>query len=185
VEIELENSCTYEVPDYSSILSISESCGIQLFEQSIPAGTELGVGTYFILIEATDVAGNFSDCSITLEVSDNSDPLYTCIPDQDLELSSGCGIVLEDFTTLMNISDNCGISSIVQSPSPGTLLALGSFSVSVAITDLSGNLSGCNFQVMIIDTVNPTITCLSDQTVWPDADCIYTLQDFYGASCNQ
>ena len=180
VEIELENSCTYEVPDYSSILSISESCGIQLFEQSIPAGTELGVGTYFILIEATDVAGNFSDCSITLEVSDNSDPLYTCIPDQDLELSSGCGIVLEDFTTLMNISDNCGISSIVQSPSPGTLLALGSFSVSVAITDLSGNLSGCNFQVMIIDTVNPTITCLSDQTVWPDADCIYTLQDFTG-----
>jgi gliding motility-associated-like protein len=180
VEIELENSCTYEVPNYSSVLSISESCGIQLFEQSIPAGTELGVGTYVILVEATDVAGNFSDCSITLEVSDNYDPVYTCLPDQDLELISGCGHVLEDFTTLMNISDNCGISSIVQSPSPGTLLALGSFIISVAITDLSGNLSGCNFQVMIIDTVNPTIACMSDQTVWPNADCIYMLQDFTG-----
>ncbi len=177
-EIELEGTCEFLVPDYSTMLSITENCGIQLFEQSIPAGTLIGPGEYTILIQVTDLSGNTAECSILLQIEDDSDPTFNCIPDSELYIASGCSYVLEDFTSSMNISDNCGIGSVIQTPAAGTLLGIGTHEISVTITDLSGNLSVCDFEVDIIDSIDPTISCLSDLTVWPNASCIYTLADF-------
>ena len=83
------------------------------------------------------------------------------IPDQLLYVDQNCEAVLPDYTTpeFVNVADNCALDPPVQLPPPGTILDSGQplTPVTISVTDISGNQSSVSFNVILVDTIPPTI----------------------------
>ena len=96
--------------------------------------------------------------------------MYSCtcriaisqVPPQYLLVDENCQAVLPDYTTdeYITVTDNCGIKSKIQTPSPGYVLTAVNQTVTVVIraTDNFGNFSEVSFTVTAKDEQPPTIT---------------------------
>lgn len=93
--------------------------------------------------------------------------LYGCVPTcliaqppQILYIQTGCSAPLPDYTLKVTASDNCSLSSLVQTPAPGYILTATNQSVTVKITatDSFKNTSSISFLVTLLDTIPPTIS---------------------------
>ena len=81
------------------------------------------------------------------------------IPDQVVFVDENCEALLPDFTPDVVVTDNCDNAVISQSPVAGTTLtsAQPTTLVSVIATDISGNSASISFNVILLDTIAPTI----------------------------
>ena len=70
---------------------------------------------------------------------------------------TSCEASLPDYTTIVPVSDNCEVVSYTQTPNAGTLLTTTNPSVTVnlVVTDVQGNVSTANFDVILLDTIPP------------------------------
>jgi hypothetical protein len=102
------------------------------------------------------------------------------IPTQYLYIDESCGAALPDYLTKIEVTDNCGISSIEQTPSPGSWLTAPTTTVLIRAIDIFGNTANMMFNVTLIDTIKPVIK-LIDSTlitqVYTDIDKMYDLAD--------
>ncbi|MDD5151107.1 MAG: HYR domain-containing protein, partial [Flavobacterium sp.] len=112
---------------------------------------------------------------------DNVKPVITCPANQTINPNptSGCSAALPDYRSLVTVSDNCtatGSIVLVQSPVAGTLISGHNTNQTVTITatDASGNFDSCSFTAILIDNINPAISCVSNQNVPASASCTYT-----------
>lgn len=104
-------------------------------------------------------------CLSIIRVVDNSPPELTCPPDQTLVLNENCTALCPDFIHLAQVTDNCGVSSIVQSPLPGSPLSdVGTITVSLTAKNRSNVATSCTFNVHKIDNTPPQVLCF-DQTL--------------------
>ena len=150
-----------------SVLTVNDNCSIASISNSIN-GTNNASGTYpvgttNIVWTVTDNAGNTSTCTQVLTVTENIPPTITCPGAQNLILNSSCSATLPDYRSLATIADNCtpvGNLVVTQSPAVGTVYTSeASLTVTLTVTDASGNSSNCSFSVNIDDTTNPTAIC--------------------------
>jgi hypothetical protein len=107
------------------------------------------------------------------------------LPIQTIYVGESCEAPLPDYRDAVIARDNCVITSLVQSPLPGTVLDAGNPYVNVTIvaTDLSNNKSSVNIDVVIVDTTPPIMeidTSLLTYT-WDDR---FGLLDAFQASVN-
>jgi len=81
------------------------------------------------------------------------------IPDQLVYVDQNCEANLPDYTPDVVVVDNCDNATITQSPPAGTLLDSGQpvTVVTVTATDISNNTASITFNVMLVDTIAPTI----------------------------
>ncbi|NOR29025.1 MAG: HYR domain-containing protein, partial [Lutibacter sp.] len=116
---------------------------------------------------AIDGSGNSSTCSYTITVNDNQVPTPVCqnIAIQ-LDASGNASIVAEDINN--GSFDNCGIQSILASTTAFTCVNLGANTVTLTVTDLSGNTATCEATVTVQDFIPPVAAC-KDITVQLDA----------------
>jgi hypothetical protein len=79
------------------------------------------------------------------------------LPIQTIYVGESCEAALPDYREAVIARDNCGITSLLQSPLPGTMLDANNPYVSVTIvaTDISNNKSSVNIDVVIVDTTPP------------------------------
>ncbi|MBL7904115.1 MAG: HYR domain-containing protein, partial [Bacteroidales bacterium] len=112
---------------------------------------------------------------------ENTPPSITCPGNQTLNPNpaTGCSAALPDYRSLATVSDNCtaaGSITISQSPAPGTSISGHNTTqqITLTATDAAGNQASCNFNVTLLDNVNPTISCVSNQIVPAGAGCTYT-----------
>ena len=129
--------------------------------------------TYYIRGEGGCVTPG-SCGSVTITADDVTDPdITTCPGDQDLSVDGSCEVTLPDFTGDAVYSDDCDASpSISQSPTAGTLLSgAGTVqTVTLTVTDASGNSTDCSFEVTLVDDTDPVIVdCPTDQSLAPDS----------------
>lgn len=177
-------SCLYTVPNFTGSVTVTDNCngsGSITITQSPLAGTSLGIGTHTITINVTDPAGNNSNCSFTVTVTDNTAPSITCPGNQTIAADNNCQGFLPDYTTLATTSDNCSAVTVTQSPALGTTLT-GAGTVQVVTltaTDASGNTSTCTFNVTLTDTNDPVVvSCPSNQNVSANASCQFVMADY-------
>ncbi len=127
------------------------------------SGGSFSVGTTAVTYSATDASGNVGTCSFNVVVSDNTIPTIICPGSQTLALGAGCAGILGDYRSLATVSDNCTIPGsliVTQSPSVGSAVSgVGTTVVTLTVADGAGNTANCTFNVMKVDTTNPTITC--------------------------
>lgn len=100
--------------------------------------------------EATDLCGNFIDCTQTITVNDTSDPILESCPD-DITVESqppNCEAVVT--YAAPEAADNCGPSpSVVCDPPSGSTFLVGTTAVTCTATDECDNTALCSFDVTV------------------------------------
>jgi len=155
--------CTATLPDYRSLATTTDNCGVQGVTQSPAAGTTVsGAGNMTVTLTVTDINGNSTQCTFTVTKVDNTPPTITCPGTQTLVLGPNCTAALLDYGVFTSSSDNCGVSSVTQSPAPGTVVSnAGNMTVTLTATDMSGNSTQCTFTVTKVDNTPPAVQCFN------------------------
>ncbi|MEN2413117.1 HYR domain-containing protein [Flavobacterium mesophilum] len=165
-------ACGSLLPDYRSFVSATDNCaGTIIYTQNPPSGSAFTSGMT-VTITATDVSGNYSDCSFIINASaDVTKPVITCIGNQTL----ACNATIPDYRNLISVTDNCDASPVlVQNPIAGTAFVDG-MTIKITATDASGNYADCSFIINAsADVTKPVITCIGNQTL----ACNATIPDY-------
>ncbi|RLG29660.1 hypothetical protein DRO03_06690, partial [Methanosarcinales archaeon] len=128
--------------------------------------TDVGANTVTLIV--TDASGNITTCDAIVTVHDITAPVIACPADQDLFIGAGCQVLLPDYSPELSIVEACDIASIIQTPSAGTVYTqddAGVLNIEFAITDVSGNVSNCSFDITIIDQEAFTIAAVDSTHV--------------------
>jgi gliding motility-associated-like protein len=184
--INLDSNCAAITPDLRSLANASASCSPNpelTIIQSPPVGTPLfDIGVTPITLTVTNQSGYSSACTFDLERIDITPPLIACPANQSIFLNSNCSVILPDYKSIINITDNCtsnAMIAVVQTPAAGTSISgAGSTLVTLVATDESGISTTCNFNVLRIDEIPPSITCPSSQTLNLNSSCTAILGDY-------
>ncbi len=178
-------NCGDLIPDYSSLLSVTDNCSATVSYRQDPAAGTVFTGDVRVTAFVEDPSGNGNSCSFLVEANPDTDPpTFSCIADQSLS----CGTVVPDYTGLMTVTDNCDASPrITQNPAVGSAFTDG-MEVIMTVSDASGNSDTCRFTInKSPDTAPPTFSCIADQslscgTVVPDYTGLMTVTDNCDAS---
>ncbi|OFZ14437.1 MAG: hypothetical protein A3D92_19520 [Bacteroidetes bacterium RIFCSPHIGHO2_02_FULL_44_7] len=177
--------CLGVLPDYTSSAVGTDNCtppASLVYTQTPPPSTNLPIGTQNVLITVFDAAGNSSVCSFDVLVFDATAPSLICPPNQTTYADMACSSVLGDYTGLITASDNCssfGNLTIGQTPASGISINTDT-QITITVVDESLNSVSCNFNVLLIDTIRPVITCPGDQFVSINSNCEYFVPNLSG-----
>src|SRR5205814_1575256 len=160
-----DGACQAAVPDVLGVVTASDNCsgtnGITLV-QSPAAGTLVGLGTNTITVTATDEAGNSATCTTTSTVTDTTVPTVSCPAPTGASADGTCQAAVPNVLGVVTVSDSCsgtnGIT-LVQSPAAGTLVGLGTNTITVTATDEAGNSATCSTTFTVTDATVPTVSC--------------------------
>jgi gliding motility-associated-like protein len=169
-------------PDYL----IADNCGPLSVVSSHASGSTFPIGTTIVTLNLTDNCGNTSACSFNVTVSDTELPVITCpssILRETDHLLNTASFTIPDAI----FSDNCSVSALTWEMTGATSAAsaltginqIGAYtfnegitSVTLSVTDVSGNITTCNFQVTIVppEGLSGTIISRFDVTCNGDAN---------------
>lgn len=144
--------------------------------QDPPAGTRLGAGSHPVRLTAVDSLGNTGSSTTTITVVDKTKPVITVCPAiKTVPANAGCQGAIPNLLDDLVASDNCTQpASLIKSQNPpaGTLRGLGSYPVTLTVTDTSGNSSSCVTPVTVGQASTPVISsCASPLTLPVNANC--------------
>lgn len=144
----------------------SDNCGIAGLTVNPSTFDCSNIGANSVTLAVNDASGNAANCNATVTVEDNVDPTALC---QDVTvLLDGSGMATVNVADVDNAStDNCAVAGLSVSPNSFTCSDLGVNSVTLTVTDASGNTSACNANVTVESNISPTATC-QDITVQLD-----------------
>ncbi len=131
-------------------------------------GAVFPVGTTTVSWTVTDGAGLTANCNFNVMIEDNEAPTALC-QDITATLDASGNLSISDIHINGGSTDACGIASLQVSPSSFGCGNVGANSVTLTVTDVSGNFSTCNATVTIEDNAAPTAVC-QDVTVQLDAN---------------
>jgi N-acetylneuraminic acid mutarotase len=166
--------CAGQVPPAApSQATATDNCGTPTITVSDFKNNGAGSTSNPLLITrtytATDAAGNHTSLSQQISVIDNTPPTVSCpttLP--TLSVGANCQGAIPDVTGLISASDNCTPSASLtksQNPSAGTMVGVGTQTVTVTFTDAAGNSNQCAFTLNVVDNTAPTINCPATKTV--------------------
>lgn len=178
--------CNYTLTDFTGSATGNDNCtpfGMLTYSQSPAAGTILLAGVHSITLTVADAAGNTSNCSFNLTVTDQTPPVFNvCATTQTAIVDATCSATLANYIPLVTVSDNCSSGSgitLTQNPAAGSSISSVT-AVTITATDQGGNSNTCVFNVVLNDTINPAVVCPSDQTVAINSSCSYSIPDITG-----
>src|SRR5207244_3578814 len=184
-----QNTCTQQVivvdsqaPTIThSATNISTSANARcraadpIFTAAVGADERAGatVGTNLVVWTVTDVHGNQNTCTQQVIVVDSQAPTITqCATNISASANAGCQAAVPNFTDAVGASDNCSATTVTQSPTIGTLVGLGTNTVTITATDVAGNFNTCTASFIVRDSTAPTITqCATNISASANASC--------------
>jgi hypothetical protein len=167
-------SCQAAVPNFTNAVVAADNCSATTVTQSPTIGTLVGLGTNTVTITATDAAGNFNTCTASFIVRDTTVPtITTCATNITGSANGSCQAAVPNFANAVVASDNCSATTVTQSPTIGTLVGLGTNTVTISVADLNGNTNTCTASFIVRDTTAPTITCPANVTTNANAGLCY------------
>jgi len=109
--------------------------------------------------------------------------LYGCtclgqLPTQYVYVDENCNAVLPDYSQLVMVQDNCNNPSLYQAPEPGTIITE-TTNVEMKAVDVYGNHSEMYFDVVLLDTIPPTMM-LNPDWAYTDKEVSDMYRTFYG-----
>ena len=124
----------------------------------LTSGSTFPVGLTINTFLTTDVGGNTSSCSFNVVVTDNELPVATC-QNAILQLDGTGNVMLNTIDINAGSSDNCAIASLSLSQTNFDCSDLGLNTVTLLVTDNSGNTNTCLATVTVQDIIAPTVSC--------------------------
>jgi hypothetical protein len=135
---------------------------------SVDAGTP---GSYELLYEATDAEGNTGSAVRVVEVVDTTPPEVSCPLSTSAIADDNCQAPIPDVLTGTTAEDECSSFdslTLSQDPPTGTPVDLGSHTITVTVTDASGNSSTCTSGFTVLNPAPvATITGPPSGSIYP------------------
>ncbi|MTI31360.1 T9SS type A sorting domain-containing protein [Cytophagales bacterium RKSG123] len=159
--------CQAPLPDYGTLLNASDNCSATLtYAQDPEVGTEVS-GSTLVRVTVSDENGNSDGREFTVTVVDDGIPTLEQPSNQMISAFANCQASLPDYSSLLNVSDNCSATlTFVQSPVVGTIVN-GTTLVRINVSDENGNSDYREFEVTVVDDDSPI----------PDEFSLITLSD--------
>src|SRR5205823_4047464 len=148
--------------------------------QTPAAGTLVGLGAQTIIVTATDAAGNSATCTTTFTVTDATVPAVSCPAPTSAGADGSCQAAVPDVLSGVTVNDNCtGTNAITlgQAQTEGTLMGLGTHTITVTATDEAGNSATCFTSFTVIDTAVPSVSCPPPTSASADGSCQAAVPD--------
>jgi hypothetical protein len=154
----------------SGTILIEESSATTVLISGLGTGATFPVGTSTETYEVTGGGGATATCSFDVIVTDDELPVVTCPADTGV-----CGTTMSGIDPSM--TDNCPgplvldyvLSGATTGSGTGTLdgevFAVGTTTVDITVSDASGNISTCTFDVDVLAGPNPTIGAFDPDSV--------------------
>jgi len=168
----IENLYCYDISDLSYTVNGGGSSSGNI------TGYNFDVGTNTVVYTANDGGGNTSTCSFSVTVEDDQNPTINC--PSDITVNNDGGACGADVSYTVTASDNCSGESLSLSSGigSGNFFPVGTTTETWKVTDASGNIETCSFNVTVEDTQAPVLNCISaDQTVCAPASGSYVHPD--------
>ena len=139
------------------------------------------VGTTYVYYTATDAMGNVSTCTVTVQISDDEDPMAMCVGNYTVNLEPDGNKVITFADIDAGSTDNCGLCAKEISRDgvnfgPNVTVTCADVNKWVTITlrvkdcAVPANVATCTMQVYVEDMQSPGIAyCPADITVGTDA----------------
>jgi hypothetical protein len=163
--------CAASVPAGSaSQATASDNCGTPTVTFSESNNGGVGSASSPLVITrtytATDAAGNHSSAVQTITVIDSTAPSVTAAAPITVSADANCQAAIPNVVAGSSASDNCGSSiTVTQSPAAGTLVGVGTHTITITATDGVGNTSSATTTLTVNDTTAPSLTAPSNVTV--------------------
>ncbi|MCB9235628.1 MAG: HYR domain-containing protein [Bacteroidia bacterium] len=143
----------------------TDNCSVDSLSASVTSFSCNNTGANSVTVSVWDGSGNMSTCVSTVTVLDTLIPDAVCqMATTYLDGSGNATITVNDVDG--GSTDNCGVDTVMVSQSLFTCGDLGSNTVTLTVTDLSGNMDTCSATVMVMDTIAPVISgCPADTTL--------------------
>jgi uncharacterized protein DUF4038/collagenase-like protein with putative collagen-binding domain/glucodextranase-like protein/HYR domain-containing protein len=120
------------------------------------APSQFPVGTNTVIWTATDSCSSSIGTQLVIVV-DNQPPTITqCAPSLTMSATTNAQAVVPTLTNAVVAADNSTPArslDITQDPTPGTLVGLGTNTVTITVTDASGNASQCMSSLIVTQTL--------------------------------
>jgi PKD repeat protein len=136
----------------------SDNCGIQSIAVSPSTFDCSDIGPNTVTLTVTDLSGNVSTCTATVTIQETTPPTALC-QNITVQLNAGGTATITAAQIDNGSTDNCGIQSIAVSPSTFDCADIGANTVTLTVTDISGNVSTCTATVTVQETLAPTAIC--------------------------
>lgn len=127
------------------------------------SGSTFPLGETKVTCTAKDAAGNASERSFDVTVSDTTKPVLALPDDRTAEATGASGAAVSYTASAHDAVD--GAVPVSCSPASGATFALGTTTVDCSASDSSGHEATGSFSVRVVDTTAPAITGASDQVV--------------------
>lgn len=149
-------------------------CDVISLTSTHASGSAFPVGVTTVTYTATNSNGLSSSCSFTVTVTDGTSP-HVISPTPAVVVNAGSDCKAAATWTAPVFSDNCAVTSVTSSHSPGAVFSLGTTTVSYTARDAAGNTQTSKFTVTVKDATPPAVTnCPADITVEASAACTAT-----------
>ena len=172
------SNCLFVLRDYTNRVSINDNCDNNPTVVQTPTPGVFLTSDTLITLTVKDLSNNSSSCSFTLHLFDSIKPIITCPLDATEYYDSNCQFIMSDYTSSATTTDNCDLNTVLtQNPASGTVIYNDTV-VTITSTDVSGNFTTCSFNLIILDTINPNVSCISSQTLYVNNSCNYLLPNY-------
>ncbi len=176
LELYLEEGCTMGLLDYTGSVSFTDNCddSPEIVQSPLP-GTMISGSANTVVLTATDDAGNSSDVSFNISVTDTIAPTITCARDTVINISVTEDYYMvagSDFDPLMT-SDNCEVTGIINDFNgleslSGEELSPGVNTINWTVTDATGNQNTCAVIIEIRQTLGLNMLTSLGIEVYPN-----------------
>lgn len=155
----------------------SDNCGISTITLSQYNFNCSQIGANTITMYVKDVSNNVDSCTAIVTVYDTIAPTAIC-KDTAIYLDNTGAYNIDSSYINNNSTDNCGIAAISVTPSSFNCSNIGTNTVTLTVTDISGNSSTCTANVIVIDTLPPTANC-KDTTIYLTSGGTFTIDSSF------
>lgn len=163
------NAVGQVIVNATELATASDTCGVILLINGSTSRTFTCVnrGNNNVVVTARDSSGNTSTCTAVLTIRDVTAPTAQC-QTTTVALNTVGTTPVPAATIAATSNDACGIASFTSSPATVDCNSLGFMTVTITVTDSSGNFSTCTANINVVDTTSPTARCRPD-TAYIDA----------------
>jgi hypothetical protein len=143
--------------------------------QDPPAGTMVGLGVHTITVTVFDQAENSATCTTTFTVTDDAAAEVSCPAGTSVSADQNCQAPIPDVTEGVGATNGCSSAEelvLTQDPPAGTLVGLGTHTITVTVADQAGNTATCTTTFTVEDNTPPAIaSCPEGFIAALDANC--------------
>ncbi len=178
ITVQLDASGTATITGGDIDFGSTDNCGIDTITVSPDTFDCSDLGTVTVTLTVTDDSGNTDTCTATVTVEDSIDPTATCT-DITVQLDASGTATITGSDVDLGSTDNCGIDTMTVSPDTFDCSDVGTpVTVTLTVTDESGNTDTCTATVTVEDNLEPVLICPEDLTVNVGAGEMYIIPDY-------